>query len=89
MHAHTPMASGVGALHFLPATWRAEIPTEEDEPTTGCLDVPWDPPAPPLVAQGEVAEEYPGGGNKSLHAPLGPAEGHFHFNSSLEKRVTG
>ena len=66
-----------------------DIPTEEDEPSTGGADVPWDPPTTPLVAQGEVAEECPGGGEKSLRAPLGPAEGHFHFHSSLEKRVMG
>lgn len=46
-------------------------------------DVPWDLPAPLSVAQGEVAEDRPGGEDKSVHAPLGPTEGHFHFHGSL------
>jgi len=64
------MASGMGTLHFPPATWRAEVTTEEDEPSTEGKNVPWDPPAPPLLAQREDAEECPGGGDKSLCGPL-------------------
>lgn len=47
----------------------------------------WDPPTPPLVAQ-EADEECPGGGDKSVHALLGPT-GHFHFLGSLEERAMG
>lgn len=83
------MAAAVRALHFPPATRRVDIPTEDDEPLTGGTDVPWDPPTLPLAAQGEVDKECPGGEDKSLHALLGPAEGHFHFLSSLEERVMG
>lgn len=45
------MASGLGALHFPPATWGADIPTGEDESLAGGTDVPWDPSTLPLVAQ--------------------------------------
>lgn len=84
------MASEGDALHFPPATWSGtELPTEEDEPSTRGADVPWDPPAPPLVAEGEVTEECPSGGDKILPASLGQAEGHFHFHSSPEKSVIG
>lgn len=49
--------------------------------------MPWEPPAPPLAAQGEDAEECPGQEDKSLGAPQGQAGGQFHFHGCLEKRV--
>ncbi|KAJ7407224.1 hypothetical protein BTVI_63720 [Pitangus sulphuratus] len=64
-----------------PATWRVDIiHTEDVELLTGGTDVSWDPPAPPLVAHGEIAEEYPDEGDKSLHALLEQDEGHFQFH---------